>query len=133
MPIRRSNKSVLSNKQPNKRCTLDNSTARCEYAKGLINFIHPTTGLGVIWGLDTTLHSRTHYVFFTIHDIQYFLGEKFREKINTFAWTWDNFQDQLMRQSFVKRRYTQYETTYAMTAPKKRMDRWFLQNINRFN
>ena len=132
MTIRGNNKNVLS-KQPKKRCTLDDSTARREYAKGVIDFIHPATGLGSKWSLDTALHSRTHYVFFTVHDIQFFLGEKFREKINTFAWTWDNFQDQLMRQSFVKRRYTQHGTTYALTAPKKRMDRWFLKNINRFN
>lgn len=81
-------------------------------------------------GLDCDVHCRSQYLFFSFHDLYEFLMEKFGRD-------WDKmptrFQNQLRRQTFVKVRRTPHNTVYAFTAPKKRMDRWFKQNINRFN
>lgn len=88
--------------------------------------------------LDADIHAKTHYLISSGHDIIYFLMEKFGMFEKNVSLDLSDITAALMSQSFVHTRrtppdeYTPSGSVYAITAPKKRVDRWFKQNFSRF-
>lgn len=85
-------------------------------------------------GYDYVINLKTNYYIVTGHDIVMYLAALHIPNIKNFDYA--RASDELFRQSFVKFRRFKYPdsftTTYAIYAPKKRVNRWFKQNVNRF-
>jgi hypothetical protein len=95
-------------------------------------------------GYDFSFHAKTHYLIVTGHDLIFFLMAKhglYSHK-NGEVEVPTNFDyskaiEELFAQSFVHSRKSiplqrTGIATYMFYAPKKRVDRWFKQNKNRF-
>ena len=95
-------------------------------------------------GYDHSFHAKTHYLIVTGHDLIFFLmakhglyayvGGKLEVPSN---FDYLTASDKLFAQTFVHCRKNlklpgEGIATYMFYAPKKRVDRWFKQNMNRF-
>lgn len=87
------------------------------------------------------IHTKTHYNFSTGHDIIYFLMEKLDLFNKPSTIDLSEMAAALQRQSFVHFHRDVVSQFYfrrgngsviAISAPKKRVNRWFKQNYNRF-
>ena len=95
-------------------------------------------------GYDHSFHAKTHYLIVTGHDLIFFLMAKhgLYTYVNGKLEVPSNFDyriasDALFAQTFVHCRKNLKLpgggiATYMFYAPKKRVDRWFKQNMNRF-
>lgn len=84
------------------------------------------------------IHAKTQYLIMSGHDIIYFLMEKYGLNAKNISVDLSALTTALLTQSFIHMRRTKPSrylpcgSVYAMTAPKKRVNRWFQQNFNRF-
>lgn len=92
-------------------------------------------------GLNTNIDLRKNFVFFTGHDILMFLIGKFSDKINEYdVIDFHTAEKSLRKQTFVHTMRTEVKipgcfphgTVYGFHAPKKKVLKYFKQNINRF-